>query len=162
MRRGEWRAARFLAGQSIVEIARTDRVTVKTVAANLRAAGVLPRDYLVDLLLDACRRRGLPAPEEEVEFLRLAPPERQDLFRSPKQRKIRQYRADLYYSFHRVAIEIDGGTHLHAGGRHGADRDKRNAYCLAGIRVLYFDADQLNDPEGCAALVEAALTPLDM
>jgi len=151
------RIDRFKAGLSLSEIARQDGKAFHTIYNHLREHNAIPDTYLVDEFDKAIARAGLPEPEREYPFVKFVPIELYGLFLT-KTGKPRKWASDRAYPFHQLAIEIDGGKHMHRGGAHGSDREKRNAYTICGVRTLYFDTDMLEDPDACAEIVRLALT----
>lgn len=147
----------FKAGVSIAEIARRDEVKFISVYHYLVKQGVITDSYLSDEFEKAMTRAGLPTPEKEYPFVRMAPPEIQALFLSPKLRKVRGWRADYAFPAHQLAIEIDGGRFVPGGGAHAHDREKRLAYAVLRYRVLYFDTKMLENPDACVEWVRIAL-----
>lgn len=155
------RIDRFAAGVPIAVIARQDGVTFHTVYDCLWRNGVIPDTYLIDEFVKAVERMGIARPEREYPFVQMAAAELQQHFLAPKTRKPRGWRTDCAWPWHKLAVEVDGGRFVHGGGRHGGDREKRNAYAIIGWRVLYFDNKQLEDPDACAAMVRLALAGND-
>lgn len=152
------RISLFRAGVPIAEIAKRDGVTFHTVYDYLRKRGVIADSYLSDEFVAALTRAGLPTPEREYAFVHAAPPEMQQHFTTPKTKRVRGWRFDFAFPWHRVAVEVDGGQFLHQGGAHGADREKRNSAAIIGWRVLYFDTRMLENPDACAQTVALALS----
>ena len=71
----------------------------------------------------------------------------------------RNHRFDFAWPDRKVAVEVDGGTHLKGGGRHNTDRDreKLNLAAALGWRVLRFSGAMLDRPDECAEVIRAAL-----
>ena len=68
----------------------------------------------------------------------------------------RKWRIDFALVKYKIAIEIDGGTHLQSGGRHNqdADREKINELVLLGWQVVRFSGSQVqSSPRGCVLKV---------
>jgi len=151
------RITRFQTGISIADIAKQDNVTFHTVYAYLWKLGVISNTYLSDEFEAALQQADMPNPVREYPFVKMASPEMRAMFVAPKTRRVREWRTDFAYPWHKLAIEIDGGKWCSWGGAHGADREKRNAYAVIGWRVLYFDTDMLEDPQACVAMVRIAL-----
>ncbi|MHB0938852.1 MAG: hypothetical protein ACYC6A_20845 [Armatimonadota bacterium] len=151
------RIDRFNAGMSLSEIAAQDGKAFHTIYNHLREHGVITDTYLADEFDKAIARAGLPAPEREYPFAKIVPIALFFRFVT-KNGKLRKWVSDRAWPWHKLAVEIDGGKHLHRGGAHGSDREKRNAYTLCGWRTLYFDTDMLERPDECAELVRVALT----
>lgn len=87
--------------------------------------------------------KDLPDPEREYEFA-----------------SERRYRFDFAWPERMVAVEIDGGTRMVGGGRHGGDgdREKLNLAASKGWRVLRFSGDMLaTDPAGCFDILRITL-----
>jgi len=64
----------------------------------------------------------------------------------------RKFRFDRALPKYKIAIEIDGGTHLQNGGRHNQDSDrlKINEAMLLGWQVIRFSGSQVkSNPRGC-------------
>lgn len=151
------RVTRFQAGQSILSIAQEDHVTFHTVYAYLWAQKVVPKSYLSDEFIAALTLAGLPVPIQEYTFIIQSLSPKRLLFVTPKTNKLRAWRSDFAWPYHKIACEIDGGMFLSGGGSHNKDREKRNAYAILGWRVLYFDTKMLEDPTKCVGIVRAAL-----
>ncbi len=84
------------------------------------------------------------------------PPEREYAFNAPRTR----HRFDFAWTAERVAVEVDGGTYLHGGGRHNADSDrhKLNIAASLGWHVLRFSGRMIRrDPQSCIDITVKAL-----
>ena len=152
------RVDRFNAGMSISQIAEEDGVQFITVYGYLAKKKALPKNYLAKEFEAALIRLKVTLPDQvEYKFLQEESEELQNLFLTPVTKKPRQFRSDYAYPDRKLAIEVDGGTHMPSGGAHALDRDKRNAYTICGWRVLFFDLGLLSNPDRCANLVKIAL-----
>lgn len=72
----------------------------------------------------------------------------------------RRHRFDFAWPDHRIAVEVDGGQWVAAGGRHAKDPDRDKLNIAASMRwlVFRFSPDQLKKkPEECIRLVVQAL-----
>ena len=88
---------------------------------------------------------SLPVPEAEYNFDKYAG---------------RRHRFDWAFIEDRIGVEVDGGTWLPHGGRHGmdADRVKLNLASELGWLVFRYSTKMLrDDPAGCVAQVMRAL-----
>ena len=72
----------------------------------------------------------------------------------------RKFRFDYALPRCMLAIEIDGGTYLSQGGKHGTDRDreKLNLAAAMGWKVIRLSSTLLDDSEYCIHLIESALS----
>jgi very-short-patch-repair endonuclease len=152
------RISRFQCGWSIAQIAADEGVSFHTVYDYLRKQEVISNRYLSDEFEKALREDDtIPSPVREYQFVQMAPIEKRNLFRAPKTGRVRAWATDFAFPWHKLAIEIDGGSFMKGGGPHAHDREKRNAYAVLGWRVLYFDTKQLEDPVACVEIVRLAL-----
>jgi very-short-patch-repair endonuclease len=108
-------------------------------------------------------RRQLP-PEDGVEVLKAIirlhgahlPPYQAEY--EPFERT--NHRIDICFPTQGVGIEVQGGRHELAGGRHSGDADigKMNRLAILGWKMLQFTPTMLaNDPLGCITTIEEAL-----
>jgi hypothetical protein len=77
-----------------------------------------------------------------------------------KKAGLQDWRFDFAWPEKKVAVEIDGGQHAYAGGRHNTDGDrlKINTATVMGWRVLRFSITALHDdPIGCIKKVKELL-----
>lgn len=72
----------------------------------------------------------------------------------------RRHRFDWSFIDERIAVEVDGGTWMPGGGRHGSDTDREKLNLAASLRwlVFRFSPQMLErDPHTCVDLVRRAL-----
>jgi len=116
----------------------------RTLTDGQRLIAKAKRTALEDAYLASIRALGVPEPMREYRF---AFP--------------RRWRFDFLYLGQMLAIEIQGGTHLHGrrshAGKEGYEEDcrKRNTAILLGWRVLTFTRDMVKSLEAAQVTKQA-------
>ena len=72
----------------------------------------------------------------------------------------RKYRADIYFPDHRLAVEVDGFAFHSSKSAFQSDRERQNAFVMAGYRVLrYYNGQIRNEIDRVIEEVRTCLGP---
>ena len=72
----------------------------------------------------------------------------------------RKYRADIYFPAHRLAVEVDGFAYHSSKNAFQSDRERQNAFVMAGYRVLrYYNSQVRNEIDRVIEEVRSCLAP---